>query len=147
MPRNLKKQELQDKSHLVKQSADPNNTTKSKVKNNEHLTDRKQTDDAAISYSRTKRQTNLATKSKDEPLAPTALQHVGKQKSVGSREEVWSGAACRTGYGLTKDDLMISKKNGKIISKKMHQHGIERFGNLRDNKISKHILEELEAAS
>lgn len=46
-----------------------------------------------------------------------------KMKTVGSRHNVFHNLARRTSGGLTKKDLMISKR-GKIISKKKHMFGI-----------------------
>lgn len=41
------------------------------------------------------------------------------KKLNGSRREVWNGSACKTPYGLTRNDLHYNK-NGRIVSKKKH---------------------------
>ena len=43
----------------------------------------------------------------------------GKQRTVGSRAEVWHGTAKKTSGGLTKSHLM-KNKNGRIVSRKKH---------------------------
>lgn len=43
----------------------------------------------------------------------------GKQRTVGSRAEVWHGSAKKTSGGLTKSHLM-QNKNGRIVSRKKH---------------------------
>ena len=53
----------------------------------------------------------------------------GKRKSRGTREQVWNGDALMTSGGLTKKDLMISKK-GRIVSRKKSAVG---------KKLYKHI--------
>jgi len=50
--------------------------------------------------------------------------------TVGTKVQVWHGQADKTRGGLTKKDLMISKR-GKIISKKKHQMGLQRY---KENK-------------
>jgi hypothetical protein len=42
-----------------------------------------------------------------------------KQRTIGSRAEVWHGSAKKTSGGLTKSDL-IKNKHGRIVSKKKH---------------------------
>lgn len=42
-----------------------------------------------------------------------------KQRTIGSRAEVWHGTAKKTSGGLTKSDL-IKNKHGRIVSKKKH---------------------------
>ncbi len=44
-------------------------------------------------------------------------------KSRGSMREVMNGVAKCTAGGLMKDDLMINKKTGKVVSKLQHQRG------------------------
>uniref|UniRef100_A0A6C0LM71 Uncharacterized protein n=1 Tax=viral metagenome TaxID=1070528 RepID=A0A6C0LM71_9ZZZZ len=43
----------------------------------------------------------------------------GKQRTIGSRAEVWHGTAKKTSGGLTKSHLM-QNKNGRIVSRKKH---------------------------
>ena len=52
-------------------------------------------------------------------------------KQNGSRQEVWAGNAIQTRHGLTKKDLMLSKK-GKIVSKSMSAWA-KRKSNLGDH--------------
>ena len=42
-----------------------------------------------------------------------------KQRTIGSRAEVWHGSAKKTSGGLTKSDL-IKNKHGRLVSKKKH---------------------------
>ena len=42
-----------------------------------------------------------------------------KQRTIGSRAEVWHGTAKKTAGGLAKSDL-IKNKHGRIVSKKKH---------------------------
>lgn len=42
----------------------------------------------------------------------------------GNRSQVWRGLAKKTAGGLTKGKLMKNKA-GKIVSKKMHAHGMK----------------------
>ena len=46
----------------------------------------------------------------------------GQQLTVGSKLQVWHGTAKHTSGGLTKSDLMRTKK-GRIVSKKKHAAG------------------------
>jgi len=46
-----------------------------------------------------------------------------KNRIKGTKKEVWEGIATKTSGGLTKNDLMLSKR-GKVISKKMYQRGL-----------------------
>jgi hypothetical protein len=48
-------------------------------------------------------------------------QH-GGAKTVGTKAQVWHGTAKKTSGGLTKKDLMKTKK-GRIVSKKKHAAG------------------------
>lgn len=43
----------------------------------------------------------------------------GKQRTIGSRAEVWHGTATKTSGGLTKSHLM-QNKHGRIVSRKKH---------------------------
>ena len=45
-----------------------------------------------------------------------------KQKTIGSRAEVFHGTALKTSGGLTKDKLM-KNKHGRIVSIKKHEAG------------------------
>ena len=46
----------------------------------------------------------------------------GKMPAVGTKAQVWHGTAKHTSGGLTKKDLMKTKK-GRIVSKKKHAAG------------------------
>jgi len=52
-----------------------------------------------------------------------------KIPAVGSKAEVWHGSAKHTSGGLTKSDLMKTKK-GRIVSKKKHAAGKKALKNL-----------------
>ena len=43
-------------------------------------------------------------------------------KPYGTRNEVWCGDAESTRYGLTKDQLVLSR--GKVVSRKKHEHAV-----------------------
>lgn len=47
-------------------------------------------------------------------------------KAIGSKAEVWHGAASHTSGGLHKSDLM-KNKSGRIVSVKKHRQGVEAF--------------------
>jgi hypothetical protein len=53
-----------------------------------------------------------------------------KVNSVGSKAMVWHGSAKHTPGGLTKKDLMKTKK-GRIVSRKKHAIGVRRIKTLR----------------
>jgi hypothetical protein len=53
-----------------------------------------------------------------------------KVSSVGSKAQVWHGTAAHTSGGLTRKDLMKTKK-GRIVSKKKHSIGMRRIKSLR----------------
>jgi hypothetical protein len=53
----------------------------------------------------------------------------GAKVTVGSKAQVWHGTAKRTSGGLTKKDLMKTKK-GRIVSKKKHALGKKALKNL-----------------
>ncbi len=44
----------------------------------------------------------------------------------GSKDDVFNGLAAKTKGGLTKDDLVLNKKN-KVVSKKMQANAMARF--------------------
>ena len=50
------------------------------------------------------------------------IQTGGKMPAVGTKAQVWHGTAKHTPGGLTKKDLMKTKK-GRIVSKKKHAAG------------------------
>jgi hypothetical protein len=50
--------------------------------------------------------------------------------SSGSKAQVWHGTAKHTPGGLTRKDLMKTKK-GRIVSKKKHTIGLRRVRSLR----------------
>lgn len=52
-----------------------------------------------------------------------------KIHSVGSKAQVWHGSAKHTSGGLTRKDLMKTKK-GRIVSKKKHTIGLRRIKSL-----------------
>ena len=56
----------------------------------------------------------------------TSARKKAKQKTYGTKREVWKGIAKRTRYGLTKSDLTPSK-TGKIVSKRQKQIGEELY--------------------
>lgn len=49
-------------------------------------------------------------------------QNGGGMKTVGTKAQVWHGTAKKTSGGLTRKDLMKTKK-GRIVSKKKHAAG------------------------
>ena len=48
----------------------------------------------------------------------------GAQVTTGSKSQVWHGTAKHTSGGLTKKDLMKTRK-GRIVSKKKHAAGLK----------------------
>jgi hypothetical protein len=46
--------------------------------------------------------------------------------TTGSKAQVWHGTAKHTSGRLTKADLMMTK-NGRIVSKKQHSHGLKMY--------------------
>jgi hypothetical protein len=50
--------------------------------------------------------------------------------ATGSKSQVWHGTAKHTSGGLTKKDLMKTKK-GRIVSKKKHAAGLKALGQLK----------------
>ena len=53
-----------------------------------------------------------------------------KMKSSGSKAQVWHGTAKKTPGGLTRKDLMKTKR-GRIVSKRKHAIGLRRIKTLR----------------
>jgi len=53
-----------------------------------------------------------------------------KISSSGSKAQVWHGTAKKTPGGLTRKDLMKTKK-GRIVSRKKHAIGLRRIKALR----------------
>ena len=53
-----------------------------------------------------------------------------KLSAVGSKAMVWHGSAKHTPGGLTRKDLMKTKK-GRIVSRKKHMIGLRRIKSLR----------------
>jgi hypothetical protein len=53
-----------------------------------------------------------------------------KVVAVGSKAMVWHGSANHTSGGLTKKDLMKTKK-GRIVSRRKHAIGMRRIKTLR----------------
>jgi hypothetical protein len=53
-----------------------------------------------------------------------------KLSAVGSKAQVWHGTAQHTSGGLTRKDLMKTKR-GRIVSKKKHSIGMRRIKTLR----------------
>jgi hypothetical protein len=58
------------------------------------------------------------------------VQSGGKMMAVGSKSQVWHGTAKHTSGGLTKKDLMKTKK-GRIVSKKKHAAGLKALSKLK----------------
>ena len=54
----------------------------------------------------------------------------GAKKSVGTKAQVYHGTAKHTSGGLTKKDLMKTKR-GRIVSRKKHSLGKKALKNLR----------------
>lgn len=52
-----------------------------------------------------------------------------KVHSVGSKAQVWHGSAKHTSGGLTRKDLMKTKK-GRIVSRRKHTIGLRRIKTL-----------------
>jgi hypothetical protein len=53
-----------------------------------------------------------------------------KMPASGSKAQVWHGTARHTPGGLTRKDLMKTKK-GRIVSKRKHAIGLRRIKSLR----------------
>ena len=54
----------------------------------------------------------------------------GKMMAVGSKSQVYHGTAKHTSGGLTKKDLMKTRK-GRIVSKKKHAAGLKALKQLK----------------
>ena len=54
----------------------------------------------------------------------------GSMPAVGTKAQVWHGTAKHTSGGLTKSDLMKTRK-GRIVSKKKHAAGLKAIKRLR----------------
>ena len=54
-----------------------------------------------------------------------------KLVASGSKAQVWHGTAKHTSGGLTRKDLMKTKK-GRIVSRKKHTIGLRRIRSLRN---------------
>ena len=57
-------------------------------------------------------------------------QDGGAMVATGSKSQVWHGTAKHTSGGLTKKDLMKTKK-GRIVSKKKHAAGLKALKQLK----------------
>ena len=55
----------------------------------------------------------------------------------GSKQAVWDGTAHRTAGGLTKADLVLSKK-GKVVSKKQSEAAAARYPAMVAALVAKH---------
>jgi hypothetical protein len=58
------------------------------------------------------------------------MQSGGKMITTGSKSQVWHGTAKHTSGGLTKKDLMKTRK-GRIVSKKKHAAGKKALSQLK----------------
>ena len=57
-------------------------------------------------------------------------QNGGAMVAVGSKSQVWHGTAKHTSGGLTKKDLMKTKK-GRIVSRRKHAAGLKALSKLK----------------
>ena len=57
-------------------------------------------------------------------------QQGGAMMAVGSKSQVWHGTAKHTSGGLTKKDLMKTKK-GRIVSRRKHAAGLKALSKLK----------------
>ena len=64
----------------------------------------------------------------------TTTHHIAAR---GTKQEVWTGAAHKTAGGLTKADLVLSKK-GKPVSKKQSMAAAERYPAMVAALVAKH---------
>lgn len=62
--------------------------------------------------------------------ASNGMEGGAKIPAVGSKAQVWHGTAKHTSGGLTKKDLMKTRK-GRIVSKKKHAAGKKALKNLK----------------
>ncbi len=60
----------------------------------------------------------------------TRRQRGGAMKTVGTKAQVYHGTAKHTSGGLTKKDLIKTKK-GRIVSRKKHAAGVKALKRLR----------------
>ena len=60
----------------------------------------------------------------------TNLMGGAKMMANGTKAQVWHGSAKHTSGGLTKKDLMKTRK-GRIVSKRKHAIGLKRIKTLR----------------
>ena len=58
------------------------------------------------------------------------MMYGGAKMTVGTKAQVWHGTAKHTSGGLTKKDLMKTKR-GRIVSRKKHTLGKKALKNLR----------------
>jgi hypothetical protein len=95
------------------------------------------TDGKSVKRSRsTKKLLPLTDGKKSDLPVETAPQSNPAVKKYGTKEEVWNGSAQITKGGLTKNDIMVSKK-GKIISKKAHACGMNLISKLKGSAAEK----------
>ena len=57
-------------------------------------------------------------------------QQGGAMMATGSKSQVWHGTAKHTSGGLTKKDLMKTKK-GRIVSRRKHAAGLKALSKLK----------------
>ncbi len=65
---------------------------------------------------------NQKTRKNKQQQQQQQQQQGGAMVTVGTKAQVWHGTAKHTSGGLTKKDLMKTKK-GRIVSKKKHAAG------------------------
>ena len=65
------------------------------------------------------------------------METTHKVAARGSKQEVWDGTAQRTAGGLTKADLVLSKR-GKPVSKKQSQAAAARYPAMVAALVAKH---------
>lgn len=70
----------------------------------------------------TRKNNAAAPANANKPLSQANLVGGGKMKTVGTKAQVFHGTAKHTSGGLTKKDLMKTKK-GRIVSRKKHAAG------------------------
>jgi hypothetical protein len=75
-----------------------------------------------------RRKRNMTRKNKNKNMNMN-MSGGAKTPAVGSKAAVWHGNAKHTSGGLTKSDLMKTKK-GRIVSKKKHAAGKKALKNL-----------------
>ncbi len=72
----------------------------------------------------------MAVTRKNRTRKNESVQMGGKIVNIGSKLKVFNGTARRTAGGLTKGDLMKTRK-GRIVSKKQHAAGLKAVKRLR----------------